>query len=401
MIGFFRYFTGFYRISFFSEHPESILNFALKKNLPIWEIQSEKNRVKFCVSSPHLFHFAPFFSSLKEGESYRKEEGGILHLFHLFRKRWGLFLGFFLFLLSLFSSTLFIWGVEISGNAAIPTEEIREKLEEAGLSPGRAISSIDPDAFSLLFQIQNPEFSFVNLNFIGTKAVVEIREREEMKKTERYEGTTNLVASVWGKVVRVEVFSGQSEVKKGDVVTEGTLLVSGIRETKTGSFSMVRAEGRVFAETERSFEVFVPFEEKKTVYTGREKVKKSYELLGFRFSFSPLFASPFSEYRTIETVEDETIFDRVLPIRIRERIYLETEEKIERIELDRARKLAYDKYDEFKRETFSSDTEFLEENAVLTEQENGVLLNVEMRLVENICKEIPFTCTVEDLPESN
>lgn len=401
MIGFFRVVTGFFRIGFCSEHPERILNFALQKNIPVWNIKNEKNRVEFSVSARHLHHFDPFFSGLREGESHQKKEGGIFRFFSLFRKRWGLFLGFFLFFLSLFVSNFFVWGVEISGNRKIPTEEIRAKLNQAGLSPGKAISSIDPDSFSLFFQIQNPEFSFVNLNFIGTKAVVEIREREELPKEERYEGSTNLVASVWGKVVRVEVFAGQSEVKKGDTVTEGTLLVSGIRESKNGTFFAVRAEGRVYAETERSFEVFVPLEEKKTRFTGREKVQKSYEFLGLRLPSSLLFSKPFSEYQIIETVEDATIFGRVLPVRIREKIFLETEEKIQSVELDRARKLAYDKYDEFKRETFSSDTEFLEEKVEISEQENGVFLNVEMRLVENICKEIPFFCTTQILPESN
>jgi similar to stage IV sporulation protein len=343
--------------------------------------------------------FDPFFSSLSEEESYRKEEGGSLRFFAVFRKRWGLFLGFFLFFLALFCSTFFIWGVEITGNTEIPSEIIREKLGQAGLLPGKKISSIDPDAFSLLFQIQNPEFSFVNLNFIGTKAVVEIREREVVPNSESKESATNLVSKIWGTVVRVEVYSGQSEVKKGDTVTEGTLLISGVRENKNGSFSAVRAEGRVFAETERIFEVFVPFEEKKSVFTGKEKTKKIYEILGFHFPFWGTDSAPFEHYKTVETVESMAFFGLEMPIRIRERNFLEIKEKNECLELDRARKLAYDKYDEFIRETLTSDAQILEEKSEITEQENGVFLSVEMRLVENICKEIPFRCTVVTLPE--
>ena len=400
MIRFFRYFTGFYRVFFASDHPEKILDFALRNNIPIWQIQRRENEIIFLVSRYHFAHFSPFFESLQKGESYRKEAGGTLRFFSLFSSRWALFAGAALFLFASVFSGFFVWGVEISGNQEISTEVIREKLSEAGLSAGKRIASIDPAAFSILFQIKNPEFSFVNLNFIGTKAVVEIREREQSQKVETEDTPTNLVASTWGKVVRVEVYEGQSEVKQGDSVTEGALLISGVREMKSGAFGFVHARGRVFAETNRSFEVFVPKSEIKTVYTGRESAKKIYEILGFRLCLDGVFRVPFSEYRTIETVETATIFGLPLPVRVREVIFLEIEEKNDPVELDTARNLAYDKYDKFIRENFTSDTEFLEENFEFTEAEDGIFLRVQMRLIENICKEIPFRCIQEQNPES-
>ncbi len=391
MNGIFYLLSGFYRITFCSEHPEKILNFALKQNIPIREIKRKENSVSFSVSPRNLPRFERFLSDLKEGESYQKKEGGILRFFCLFRKRFGLFLGFFLFLFAIFLSSRFVWGVEIFGNEEITSEEIREKLSEAGLKPGKRIAKIDADSFSLLFQIKNPEFSFVNLNFIGTKAMVEVREREKSEKSVPYEGATNQVASIWGTVVRVEVFSGQSEVKKGDVVTEGALLISGVREKKNGSFSAVRAQGRVFAQTERSTEIFVPLLQKESVFTGREKRKKVYEFLGIPLSFSLFGKAPFSSYQTIRTEESAELFGLEIPIRIQEVIFLEIKEKNGLVELDRARNLAYDKYEEFKRETFASDTEFLEEKIEISEREEGVFLTAEISAVENICKEVPFS----------
>ena len=73
---------------------------------------------------------------------------------------------------------------------------------------------------------------------------------------------------------------------------------------------------------------------------------------------------------------------------------LTSKQKKEAIKVDRAEKLAYDKYVQFKRDTFAESDEILSENVIVTSSEEGVTLTAELAAVENICREAPFRFTV-------
>jgi hypothetical protein len=201
------------------------------------------------------------------------------------------------------------------------------------------------------------------------------------------------VAEVYGTVVRYEVLSGQIEVKKGDRVTEGTLLISGVKETKNGSFYPVRAKGRVFAQTNRSFCLTVPFQREETVLTGRERVKRSLEILGFSVPLPSKGTKVEGECQTVETKEQIQVFGYSLPLVLRECTFLETGVKKEGIKLDRAEELAYDKYEEFKRGTFAEGDEILSESVAITTTETGLSFTATLEAIEDICKEKSFLYT--------
>lgn len=385
-----RFLLGFYKVSFYAKDRERILNFILKMNIPVWKIKREEDCISFFVSSLHFSHFDPFLKSLSEGERFEKKEGGLLRLLTLFGKRFGFFLGVFLFFLFQYISTFFVWGIHIYGNDLIDSEVIREDLSKRGLHPGAHLSQSELDEIALRYQIADERFLYVNLNLVGTKVYAEVRERENFLKTIETKGESNLVAERFGTVVRYEVLDGQIETKVGSAVTEGTLLISGVRENKNGGFSAVRARGRVFAETERIFEISIPYEQVETIYTGREKSQKTYEILGLHLTIPAVGPTDFNTFEVLKIHKDITLFGKTLPIRKQEKIFLETQEKKETIELDRAEKLAYDKYREIIRETFAIEDEILEEKASFSHDETGVTLCVFVTCVEDICKEVPF-----------
>ncbi|MBR5296003.1 MAG: sporulation protein YqfD [Clostridia bacterium] len=390
MSWFFRLLIGFYKIRFYSENRERILNFALQKNLPIWGISREEDCIAFFVSPFYLSYFEGFFSTLSSSEKVEKAAGGLLRLWQLFRKRGGFFFGLFLFVFVQYLSTLFIWGVVIYGNDRIPTEVMREDLSNLGLSPGVRLSQRELDEIALRYQIADERFLYVNLNRVGTKVYAEVRERENFEEKKEAEKHSNLVAERFGTVVRYEVLDGQIEVKVGQKVTEGDLLISGVRENKNGVFSAVQARGRVFAQTERLIEITIPFMQNEKVFTGKEWSKKSYEILGICVSFPQKTPSENATFETIEMEDEISLFGYDLPVRKKEKIFLETVEKKAVLELDRAEKLAYDKYDEIIRETFAIEDEILEEKMSFSSDEFGVTLLVTVIAVEDICKEIPF-----------
>lgn len=385
-----RFLLGTCRVFFFSDHPERILDFAHKNNLPVWSIRREKEGISFCVLMMHQKRLVPFFESLGATEAHFEEKTGFPLVFWRYRKRYGFFCGAVLFCVLLYLSTLYIWNVEVIGNEKVPDREVIALLAEDGLLAGQRIRAIDPTDFSLMFAVHHPEFSYVDLRVIGTRAIVEVRERELVPSPSETEGLVNMVARRAGVVVRMEVLEGQAQVVRGESVPEGALLISGVIEREGKPLRLVGARGRVFLQTRRHFETHVDFDQTETAYTGRQKVIKEYYLLGRKFSLSWIGRVPFEQFQTMERKENLTLFSRVLPIVCHEKILLETEEKNTCLTVDRARNLAYDEYENYKRETFAKDDEILGEDVSVTEDETGVLLQADLTCVENAAVEKPF-----------
>ena len=384
------------QVCFTSPHPERLLNWILRKNVAVWRICRDENWVSFRILPFRKRVFRSFRDQLTAEETWEESPCGLLHLVSLFRRRLGFFLGLTFLSLSLFCSTLVLWSVDVEGNVSIPDYVIRDQLVQYGLVPGRRLDRISARELALLFQSEHSEYVYVGINVIGTRAKVEIRERDaEPEKPPSYEGASNQVARTYGRIVRYEVLSGQVAVRRGDYVTEGALLISGVHETVNGTFSPVRAAGRVFAETQREFSVRIPLEESKTVYDPKEKTQKSYEILGLSLTFPPFAKSDDRAAKVLESCEEVRFFGHVLPILVRERLFLKSREKKEVIEVDRAEKLAYDKYEQYKRGTFGESDEILSENVSVRSDGQGVLLTAELRVIENICREAPFRFTTD------
>ena len=162
-------------------------------------------------------------------------------------------------------------------------------------------------------------------------------------------------------------------------------------ENKNGTLSTVRAKGRVFAETERIFEVSVPLAEKGIFYSGREAKERKISILGFSFSL-PGDRCSFDRAECMTVQERLTLFGKELPILYEEKIYLETEEKIRTLTVDRAGVLAYDKYEEYKRDTFAKDAKILQETVQVSSDEKQLTLRIEILAEEDVCQALPFNC---------
>lgn len=120
---------------------------------------------------------------------------------------------------------------------------------------------------------------------IGTVArveVIELRAKENIGDDGN--GTpTNLIAACDGTVVRVETASGKTEVKAGDSVKKGQLLVNGVLEIGTDGergYLPVRSRARVYAETEVRLETVISIETTERRFVGRKLISKSIKFFG-------------------------------------------------------------------------------------------------------------------------
>lgn len=146
----------------------------------------------------------------------------------------------------------FIWEVEVLATDGVNAEAFTESLADYGVKIGARKSEID------IIQVQNQlmneysELLWVSLNIFGGKAQVEMSEFIEQKEITDTKAPINIVAKKKGEIVLVKGYNGENEVKEGDNVTKGSLLISGVVENFDGTEYFTHARGEVFARTENN-----------------------------------------------------------------------------------------------------------------------------------------------------
>ena len=198
------------------------------------------------------------------------EERGVPRLFYKYRHRYGIFLGLLLSLLLIYLSGTVVWDIRIDGERRLTEEKILADLSMCGISIGSPIRSLDTDVIQNRMIIYSDDISWISINLSGTVAHVEIRESEPVPPDKIEYTAANLVAMSDGEISGFRDVRGEIVVKIGDLVREGELLVSGIRESATQGFSYTCAQGEVFAKTEASYNVDIPLKYEKKVYLDKK-----------------------------------------------------------------------------------------------------------------------------------
>ncbi len=225
----------------------------------------------------------------KSGMTVRiKKKHGLPFIIRKRRQRLGLFVGAVFCILSVAFLSTRIWHIEITGNVKVSDEEILAAFDSVGVREGASIAEIDVSATEASALRKLPDVSWLNINFSGCTATVEIRETVEKPLTDKDSDPCNLVATHDGQILILRPFNGTAETYVGSAVLKGDLLISGIEENKDLTVSFCKAEGYVVAQTVRHSEYRL-----RQSFSAAQKIgeKKSF-ILRFLFFEIPLGRIP-------------------------------------------------------------------------------------------------------------
>ena len=201
----------------------------------------------------------------------------------------------------------FLWGVSVTGTQLMPPSRVLEAAARQGLYQGCAQREMNPRGAALGILSELPELSWAGISTDGCFAEIAVKEGEPKPQPEEEAGWSNIVASREGKVVEIQAQSGRPEVKLGEAVERGQLLISGLYEEEQDPWAEPNpnplqvtgpARGSVTAETWRTFTVQVSGMKKEWVETGETENSYSLYLLGLRLPLSlPLAPGEGRAYR--------------------------------------------------------------------------------------------------------
>ena len=188
-----------------------------------------------------------------------KEKIGLPFLLKKIQKRKGLVLGslFFLFIINQCSGR--IWHISVDGGFLHTREQItrvmKEELNVYGGVPG---AQVDCFEIEKKLRLDYNEIGWISVEKRGCRLFVMLNESTMPKETGIRQEPSHIIAAQDGIVRSIEVMSGIPQVKVGDLVKKGDILISGIIPIMRDYEELIRneavaAQGAVYLESNFSY----------------------------------------------------------------------------------------------------------------------------------------------------
>ncbi len=305
-----RFFLGYAVYRFDEKETRQVMNYMMREEIAYEDLRQEGSTRVFTV----------YRSEKKRLDAHLDQvpgltclaEYGLPSILHRYRTRAGILVGAALFCAILALSSKTVWSMDVSGNKTIGDAEILALLEDLQFGIGTFLPEVDFWKLSNRALLSDPRLAFLSVNMEGTHAHVVVMEREEKTQGDLplpSKEPSHLVASRDGVIVRYEVGAGRAQVKIGQSVRKGEVLISGIVETGTGeSYRLERSIGRVYAETVHVFSVRVDRMGEMWAVSERKEIEKKLNFFGFSWKFSKKGGNIPLSYAIISEREQWTLF---------------------------------------------------------------------------------------------
>jgi len=209
---------------------EKFTNLCKRNNIKFWNVK------KIGVSKIILTTGIKDFKKIRKCKSksgcrvkIQAKKGFPFWTFRYRKRKWCL-LGIVIFLVLIKIMTSLVWNIEIKGNETINTNQLISELNELGLKKGVLKNSIDTLELSYQMMIKRDDIAFISITTKGTKVIVDIFEKVKVPESIPKDEPCDIVASKPGLITTLNVLAGKKNVKVGDVVNVGDILVTGIME---------------------------------------------------------------------------------------------------------------------------------------------------------------------------
>ena len=307
----FDFFRGLYKITARRTDAKGVLSLAVRENIPFGAVTVDGDNCSFSARARDAKRIAAVAERL--GVNIKSEQTGIVAIVKRHRGRVGVAVGGLLAVIMVVISSRFVWDIEITGNERVPTEEIEAALGEHGLLLGAYKPSLDLKALCDRIVIERGGISWISVDLRGTVAEVEVRETTDADIVSLSQ-PSNLVAACDGQIVSVEAYGGKSEVKVGQTVKRGDVLVSGVIDSEALGYRLVRARGKVLASVTTRFSVSVPLAATEKTATGNVKTEKKIKIFSKTAELFKKTNISYEKYDTIEETKRISLFGVRLPV---------------------------------------------------------------------------------------
>jgi similar to stage IV sporulation protein len=251
------------------------------RGIGFWDLRKEPGGAKLTI---YLSSFNALHPLVRQTRCrlHIQYKAGLPFWAHRLRRRWGLVIGVFIFIASLYTATSIVWFLRVTGVKHLEEAEILQLAGELGICPGVWKRKLDLPELEEEMARRHGDIAWVGLRLRGILLEIEIA--EHLPEPEVDDRPADLVAAKDGLVIRVLVLEGEAAVAPGATVSKGDILIRGIFTYRDSTLppdqqpppAGIRARGEVEARV--WYEAREPVVLREVIQTDTGRSRRAYAL---------------------------------------------------------------------------------------------------------------------------
>ncbi|MBR2742636.1 MAG: sporulation protein YqfD [Clostridia bacterium] len=294
-----RWIVGVITISVEGAFPERFLNIASCEGLKLWDVRRNGAQGFFACARAGDFKRIKNVARRASCRVRIRKKTGLRFIMFRHRKRKAFMVSAAaFFVLVCFMSTL-LWGVELECGDFTDRAALLSDLSDAGLRAGVSRARLDIPRIRNIILTEHDEIAWIGINIKGTRAYVKAEPRTLPPELADKSEACNIVSDFDAVIESIEVYEGQTAVSRGEAVTRGQMLVSGVIDLGEGGFQFVHSEAEIYGRVWIDVHESVPLYGMKRVYTGESLTKRAVKTAGVKINLFLNSSIPYDKYDKI------------------------------------------------------------------------------------------------------
>ena len=380
----FSYLLGYLRISVEGYYIERFINICKNNKITVWNLK--RNKDIRLVLNVRVNEFKEICKIAKKTKCKIKIENkkGLPFFLHKYKKRKIFIILLIVVICLIILSANFVWNVEISEENGQELENIAQDIEEAGLKVGELKNKINTKDIINKIRLKRNDVAWMGIELKGTNAIVKLVKADEKPEIVNENEYCNIVSDKAGIITKINAQSGTANVKVGDTVNQGDILINGWMEGKFTGVRYVHSKGEIEAKVWYTKSKKIPYNTTQIQETGNVEEKYAIKINNFRINFQKR-VSNFEIYDTIETENKFKMFsDFYLPISII-KITNKEQQKIEKnYTIEEAKNIGIQELQKELDNEIEDKEKIVNKNINTYEKADGVEVYVTYEVLENI-----------------
>ncbi len=378
------YIAGYLRITIEGYYIERFINISRSKKYMMWNIK-KCNEINMELNI-EIKDFKEFCKIAKKTQCKIKIKAkkGLPFLIEKYKKRKVFLLFLCLIIFAIILSSNFIWNIDIIEENGENLENVMEDVKNAGLNIGEFKSKIDTKEIINKIRLNRKDIAWMGIELKGTNAIVKIVKASEKPDIIAEDEYCNIVSDKDGVITKINAQNGTANVKVGDTIKKGDILINGWMEGKYTGIRYVHAKGNVEARVWYTKSKKIEYKTTEKEETGRIDTVYAMKINKFKINF-PKKLSNFEIYDTIETENKVRIFSNFyLPISVIKTINKEQKLVDKTYSIEEAKELGTQELEQELMEEIKDIEKIVNKNINVKENNDSIEITVTYEVLENI-----------------
>ena len=394
-----KYILGYVRITVEGYYIERFINICTTSKILIWNLKREKGiKLYLNIGIQDYYKAIKIAKKLKCKVKIEKKRG-LPFILNRYKKRKIFVISLFAILIALYTSSNYVWNIEIRVEDNMQLDNILEDVKMAGLETGMKKDKINVEEITNKIRLSRDDISWIGIELKGTNAIVKVVKAKEAPEIIDEKDYCNIVAKRAGTITKIIAQNGTALVKPGDEVQEGQVLIQGTMEGKYTGIRYVHSLGEVEAIVKYEKTEKISLKKEENVKTGNKEEKYQIKINNFQINFYKTLSN-FKIYDTIEEEKKLKIFSNLyLPISVCKVTNYELEENSNNYTIEEATEIGTQKLEKEIEAEIENKEKILNKSANVKETPEYVEVSVIYEVVENIGMQEKIEETYEQTEE--